>query len=142
MIRKTFILLILSAFLFSATINFNIDMNNSIIPNEDYNSVVINGSWNNWQGWGITLSDDDGDGIYQGSIELGLGIYEYVIAGTGSADNWSGWGQVINAPIGGSCDWNPNDQWANYGFSIIDCLNKTLTFLKALGVIEQLLDSQ
>tara|TARA_Y100001970_G_scaffold137457_2_gene169181 strand:+ start:17314 stop:19683 length:2370 start_codon:yes stop_codon:yes gene_type:complete len=120
MIRKTFILLILSAFLFSATINFNIDMNNSIIPNEDYNNVVINGSWNNWQGWGITLSDDDGDGIYQGSIELGLGIYEYVIAGTGSADNWSGWGQVINAPIGGSCDWNPNDQWANYGFSIID----------------------
>ncbi len=113
-----YIIIILNTYLFAASINFEIDMNNSIIPNDEYNNIVINGSWNSWQGWGITLLDEDNDGIYQGSIELGQGIYEYVIAGTGPADNWSGWGEVINAPIGGSCDWNPNDQWANYGFSI------------------------
>ena len=102
----------------AATINFYIDMNNAEYPNNDYDNVIINGSWNNWNGWGLTLDDDDNDGIYFGSIELDLGVYEYVVAVSGPADNWSGWGQVINAPLGSLCDWNPDDQWANYGFAI------------------------
>ena len=74
----------------TATISFNIDMSNSYLPNEEYDNIVINGSWNNWGGWGVTLTDDDDDGIFQGSIDLNNGNYEYVIAGTGPADNWSG----------------------------------------------------
>ena len=116
--NKIFILLILSSLTLSSTINFSIDMNNLDFPNQNYDNVVVNGSWNSWNGWGVSLSDNNGDGIFQGSINLDNGIYEYVIALTGAADNWSGWGQIINAPMGSECDWNPNDEWANYGFSI------------------------
>ena len=57
------------------------------------------------------------DGIYNGSLSLPDGSYQYVIAGTGAGDNWSGWGTTINAPIHSECDFNPDDEWANYGFS-------------------------
>lgn len=112
-----YIIIILS-FSFSSTISFSIDMDDSIFPNEDYSTVVINGSWNDWQGWGVALNDDDQDGIWQGSADIDNGTYEYVIAVTGIADNWSGWGSVINAPLGSMCDANPGDQWGNYGFGI------------------------
>ena len=116
--QSLILFIILKSLLISETINFNIDMNNLQYPNEDYDNVVINGSWNDWSGWGVTLDDSDGDGIYSGSLNLNNGTYEYVIAVTGSVDNWSGWGQTINAPIGESCDFNPSDEWANYGFTI------------------------
>ena len=103
---------------FSSTVFFNIDMSNIDFPNNDYDNVVINGSWNDWSGWGVTLSDDDGDNIYEGSINLTEGSYQYVIAMTGESDSWSGWGEIINAPIGSSCDYNPDDQWPNYGFDL------------------------
>lgn len=103
---------------FSSTVFFNIDMSNIDFPNNDYDNVVINGSWNDWSGWGVTLSDNDGDNIYEGSINLTEGSYQYVIAMTGESDSWSGWGEIINAPIGSSCDYNPDDQWPNYGFDL------------------------
>ena len=54
----------------------------------------MNGSWNNWQGWGVELSDEDGDGVFTGSLEVDPGTsFEYVVAVTGPADGWSGWGQ-------------------------------------------------
>ena len=118
MIRKIFILLIASSLSICASVNFTIDASSFNFPNDNYDNIVINGSWNDWAGWGVTLSDDDGDNIYQGSVNLNNGTYEYVIALTGSADNWSGWGQIINAPIGSECDFDPNDDWANYGFTI------------------------
>jgi len=120
MIKRIFILSILYSMLISSTISFDIDMNGLTVPNQDYDNIVINGSWNNWAGWGVTLSDNDGDGVYQGLLELDNGTYEYVIAATGPADNWSGWGQTINAPIASTCDWYPGDQWANYGFTVND----------------------
>ena len=116
--KKIFILLVLSSLSLCGVVNFNIDMNDLFYPNEEYDNVVINGSWNDWSGWGVTLSDDNGDGIYQGSINLDAGQYEYVIAVTGALDNWSGWGVIFNAPLGSSCDFNPSDEWANYGFII------------------------
>ena len=101
-----------------ATINFYIDFNDSNFPNDEYTNVVINGSWNDWSGWGLELLDADNDGIYNGSLSLPDGSYQYVIAGTGAGDNWSGWGTTINAPIHSECDFNPDDEWANYGFII------------------------
>ena len=41
--------------------NFAIDMNGTGYPNDTYPSVVINGSWNGWGGWGVTLLDEDAD---------------------------------------------------------------------------------
>ena len=63
--------------------------------------------------------DEDGNGIYEGEIcDLNSGEYQYVYTITGDFDNWSGWGMVGNAPIGSECDYNPGDQWLNYGFNI------------------------
>ena len=117
MIKKIISIFILSL-AFNATVNFHIDMSNSNFPNSDYSAVVINGSWNNWGGWGLTLNDDNQDGIWEGSLDLNNGSYEYVVAVSGPADNWSGWGSVLNAPSQSVCDYYPSDQWANYGFEL------------------------
>lgn len=91
-------------------VQFAIDMNNSGFPNADYDNIVINGDWNGWAGWGIHLMDDDGDGIFTGSLNIADGTsFQFVIAATGAADGWSGWGTVFNAPE--ECSVAPN----NYG---------------------------
>lgn len=89
----------------TATVTFQIDMSNSGYPTAEYDNVVINGSWNSWGGWGVTLTDEDQDGVYTGTLDLDVnfGEVQFVVAVTGSADTWSGWGQVINGPVGGSC---------------------------------------
>ena len=76
-----------------AYVNFVVDMNGVDYPNADYDNVVVNGSWNGWNGWGVVLADPDGDGVFTGGLEIAPGTsFEYVVAVTGSADGWSGWG--------------------------------------------------
>ena len=120
MVLQIFILnlLLLQSLILSSAVNFSVDMNNIDFPNDSYPSAVINGSWNEWQGWGVSLVDDNQDGIFEGSLELDNGTYEYVVAVTGQSDGYSGWGIVLNAPLQSMCDWNSQDQWANYGFQI------------------------
>ena len=69
---------------------FTVDTRDLDFPTSDYDSIVINGSWNDWNGWGVILNDSDGDGIYIGTIDLDSGVYEYVTALTGPTDNWLG----------------------------------------------------
>ena len=77
----------------TATVEFTVDMNGVDQPSADYDNVVVNGSWNGWQGWGVQLSDEDGDGVFTGSLEVDPGTsFEYVVGVTGAADGWSGWG--------------------------------------------------
>jgi len=119
MIKNTLTIYILMISLaMSATVTFTIDMSNQDFPNDQYDNIVINGSWNDWAGWGVTLTDQDNDQIFTGELNIEDGTYQYVIATTGSADGWSGWGEIINAPLGSNCDFNPDDEWANYGFTI------------------------
>ena len=118
MFKKLFIYNIFLSIGLTSTVSFFIDLSNSSLPNEQFPSIVINGSWNNWDGWGITLTDDDNDQVFEGLIDLENGTYEYVIAGTGPDDDWGGWGQIIYAPGGSSCDFNPNDNFFNYGFIV------------------------
>jgi hypothetical protein len=76
-------------------VDFSVDMSLTGQPNMiDYDNVVINGSWNGWGGWGVTLSDEDGDNVWTGSGEFdpSIGQFEYVVAVTGAADGYSGWG--------------------------------------------------
>lgn len=90
----------------TVVVDFAIDMNLSEYPNADFDNVVINGAWNNWNGWGVTLTDADGDGIFTGSAEFEENTNtEFVIAVTGPADGYSGWGAAINAPA--ECSSNP-----------------------------------
>ena len=103
-----------------ASVTFQIDTNGSGYPNAQYDQCGVNGSWNNWSGWGLVLTDSDGDGVFTGELPgLSDGSYEYVIFCSGPEDNWSGWGVTINAPQGGLCDYNPDDEWPNYGFNIL-----------------------
>jgi len=85
---------------------FDIDMNGTGYPNADFDNVVVNGSWNGWGGWGVTLADADGDGVWSGTLALEEGAaFEFVIAVTGPLDGYSGWGSVFNAPA--ECSTNP-----------------------------------
>jgi hypothetical protein len=86
-------------------VDFSVDMNPVAQPNMiDYDNVVINGSWNGWQGWGVILSDNDGDGIWTGSGEFdpAIGQFEYVVAVTGPSDDYSGWGMQWGHCDGGN----------------------------------------
>ena len=109
--------------LISTTVNFTIDLNDWEYPNADYDQCGLNGSWNadgdNWLGWGLTLTDDDGDGVFQGSLDgLTPGTYEYIVFCSGVADNYSGWGVSLGAPLGSECDGDPSDEFPNYGFTV------------------------
>tara|TARA_Y100001934_G_C12309741_1_gene754316 strand:- start:120 stop:1766 length:1647 start_codon:yes stop_codon:yes gene_type:complete len=108
-----------------ADAHFSIDLSNTDYPNEDYDQCGLNGSWNavgyEWLGWGLTLSDDDGDNIFTGSLNgLAPGDYEFVVFCSGPADGYSGWGMPINSPVGSECDFDTSDEYGNYGFTIVD----------------------
>ena len=85
------------------------------VVSSSYDNVVINGNFSNWNGWGVTLTDADGDGVYEGSLTVdGFGTYEYVHALTGSGDGWSGWGV-----IGNGFNWLSRvPGTGNYGFTV------------------------
>ena len=76
----------------TVSVAFSVDMNSLDQPSADYDNVVINGTWNGWQGWGVTLSDADADGVWTGTGEFdpAIGQFEYVVAVTGPADSYSG----------------------------------------------------
>jgi len=110
---------------FFANANFMIDLNDWEYPNADYDQCGLNGSWNaegdNWPGWGLNLLDEDGDGVFEGSLaNLAPGNYEFIVFCSGAADNYSGWGQTLGAPIGSDCDFDSSDEYPNYGFTIIE----------------------
>ena len=116
-LKKLYILFLFNTIL-PYCVTFNIDLNNlNDIP--DGNWVVrANGTWNNW-GTGITLYDNNGDGIHTATDCTFLNDeYQFIYAITGDFDGWSNWGMTGNPPLGSSCDYNPNDSWANYGFLI------------------------
>jgi len=77
----------------TATVEFVVDMNGVDQPSADYAQVTVNGSWNGWNGFGAELFDEDGDGVYTGTLEIAPGTtFEYVVAVSGIADSYSGWG--------------------------------------------------
>ena len=116
-IKIYFFIPLLFNVLFSYCATIGVDIQNVDLPQNNW-IVLANGSWNEWS-WGVQLTDEDGNGIYEGEIcDLNSGDYQYVYTITGDFDNWSGWGMVGNAPIGSQCDYNPGDQWLNYGFNI------------------------
>lgn len=72
------------------TVSFKVDMNN-YSPNFD--SVFVSGTFNNWSGNSNPLSDPDFDGIWEGSIMVPNGSYEYKV----TLDNWAAQEQFTGA---------------------------------------------
>ncbi|HEY3386365.1 MAG TPA: T9SS type A sorting domain-containing protein, partial [Saprospiraceae bacterium] len=63
------------------TITFKVDMNNYT---ENFDTVYLSGTFNNWSGNANPLADPEFDGIWEGSLELPNGLYEYKV----TLDNW------------------------------------------------------
>ena len=89
----------------TATVEFAVDMNGVDQPSADYDQVVVNGSWNGWQGWGVVLADEDGDGVFTGSLEVDPGTsFEYVSSCIQEqSDGWSGFWYSMGCIIGCRC---------------------------------------
>ncbi len=66
----------------SKKLNFSVDMNNY---SQNFDKVYLSGTFNNWAGDANALTDADGDGIWTGSIDLPVGLYEYKV----TLDNWA-----------------------------------------------------
>jgi len=64
------------------TVTFRVDMNQYT---ENFDQVYVSGSFNGWSGDANPLSDDDFDGIWEGSIMVVNGAYEYKV----TLDNWA-----------------------------------------------------
>ena len=64
-------------------VTFQVDMNN---VTASYTNVYVSGTVNNWSGNANQLTDADGDGVYEGTLSLMPGSYEYKF----TYDNWTG----------------------------------------------------
>ena len=114
---KLFILGLIFNIVFPYCVTFNVSLSNIDPPLSNY-IVLVNGSWNNW-GWGYQLEETNEENIFSGTFcGFENGDYQYVQSLTGEFDLWSGWGLVGNAPLFSDCDFNPNDSYQNYGFSV------------------------
>ncbi len=73
--------------------------------------LYVNGTFNNWNGWSLPMSDVDGDGIWTRTVSITPGEHQYQFTK-------NGWDEVGPAPLGSSCDYAPCDEWANYGLKV------------------------
>jgi len=85
----------------SHSVTFQVDMNYT----QGFNTPELNGTFNNWCGNCAQMNDDNNDGVWEITIQLFAGIYEYKY----SYDNWGGAEQL---EAGSSCTIT-NGQFTN-----------------------------
>jgi len=95
-----------------SNVTFQVDMTDENLSPSDI--VYVNGTFNGWCGACNPMSDLNGDGIWELTIELGAGSYEYIYTTNG----WDG--LQAGAPVGSECDYISTDSFGNYGFELID----------------------
>ena len=68
-------------------VTFSVDTNNYNNGEgiADTDQLYVSGSFNNWSGMGNPMSDDDGDGIWEATIAIADGDYEYKF----TMNNWA-----------------------------------------------------
>ncbi len=64
-------------------VTFSVDMNG---VTSSFTNVYVSGTLNSWSGNANQLTDPDGDGVYEGDINLAAGNYEFKF----TYDNWVG----------------------------------------------------
>jgi Secretion system C-terminal sorting domain/Carbohydrate-binding module 48 (Isoamylase N-terminal domain) len=92
----------------SHSVTFQVDMNNTL----GFNTPELNGTFNNWCGNCAQMNDSNGDGVWEITIQLFEGIYEYKY----SYDNWGGSEQL---EPGSSCTIT-NGQFTNRYLNVQD----------------------
>lgn len=91
-------------------VSFGVDASSASLSPSDV--VYIAGEFNGWCGNCDAMLDEDGDSIWNTTLELPLGEHEYLFV-------VNGWGGATSHPdVGSSCDFNPCDVYANYGISV------------------------
>ena len=93
-----------------SNVTFQVDMTDQNLSPSDI--VYVNGTFNGWCGTCNPMSDANEDGIWELTIELGAGSYEYIYTTNG----WEG--LQAGAPVGSECDYLPADSFGNYGFEL------------------------
>jgi len=93
-----------------SNVTFQVDMTDQNLSPSDI--VYVNGTFNGWCGACNPMSDANEDGIWELTIELGAGSYEYIYTTNG----WEG--LQAGAPIGSECDYLSTDNFGNYGFEL------------------------
>jgi len=78
-------------------------------------SLCVTGSFDNWSGCGLQLTDTDGDNVYSGVVtDLTDGAsYEYKFLVN---QQWNNDLYESGAPLQSPCDFNNTDSYNNYGF--------------------------
>ena len=92
---RTVLLLACTCF-FNQVGAFNVTFRLQMTGVNGFNTPELNGTFNNWCGACNPLSDSDGNGVWETTIQLPAGYFEYKF----SADNWS---QQETLPVGASC---------------------------------------
>jgi len=68
-----------------ATVNVTFQVDMGLVAAGTFTTPEVNGTWNNWCGNCNPMTDADGDGIWEATIPLLSGTYEYKF----SADSWT-----------------------------------------------------
>ena len=76
-------------------VTFQVDMSN---VSSSFTNVYVSGTVNNWSGNANQLTDVDGDGVYEGTLSLLPGSYEYKF----TYDNWTGQ-ESLDATLDSAC---------------------------------------
>ncbi|MDB2581112.1 lamin tail domain-containing protein [Schleiferiaceae bacterium] len=76
-------------------VTFQVDMN---YVTASFTNVYVSGTINNWSGNSNQLTDADGDGVYEGTLSLMPGSYEYKF----TYDNWTGQ-ESLDATLDSAC---------------------------------------
>ncbi len=75
---------LLMVFIQHAALAFNVTFRVDMSQQTGFNTPEVNGTFNNWCGNCFQMTDSNGDNIWEGTMNLAVGNYQYKF----SADNW------------------------------------------------------
>jgi len=90
-------------------VTFFVDMNEQSLSPSDI--IYVNGTFNYWCGDCAPMNEDNG--IWSLTLELSPGKHEFIFTK-------NIWEETGNPPLGSECDYKPCDDFANYGFLVLD----------------------
>jgi len=85
---------------------------------DDCGFVSVSGTFDNWSGWGATTETG-----MQAQVAAGDHEFQVLCVDTDIPEWYNDiWGSstILTAPLGSGCDAIPDDEYANYGFTVSD----------------------